>query len=303
MTAEAEALVPMAELADRWAVTPNTVSRRLAFLGIKPIFEVDLRRGGEQDLAPPPRVMAESDRPGTAFANLAVVRVSVIGGQEACGISLASDAVEASNPSTKAPSDKVDLARGDGERDANLPLDAMRDHGHTDSSHAPSGLAPSGACPGQALAGRSLRESAPMASDSALSAALQTPPPSRGEVGRGAEPKSDHWTHYEPVSHSLRVRGGGRGVERGVKDAYASIYSSTFDWYFNDKHGLAPLSWIFDPDSDDVGVVMKYANAGANGEHPWASNFVKAAWKKVRKDHLPPKREAAGTEHNGKFSL
>ena len=49
---------------------------------IKPILEVDLRRGGEQDLAQPPRVMAESDRPGTDFANLAVVRVSVTGGQE-----------------------------------------------------------------------------------------------------------------------------------------------------------------------------------------------------------------------------
>ena len=82
-------------------------------------------------------------------------------------------------------------------------------------------------------------------------------------------------------------------MERGVKDAYASIYSSTFDWYFNNKFGLAPLSWIFDPDSDDVRVVMKYANAGPNGEHPWASSFVKTAWKKVRKDHLPPRREAA----------
>lgn len=43
MTAEAEALVPMAELADRWAVTPNTVSRRLAFLGIKPIRQGNYR--------------------------------------------------------------------------------------------------------------------------------------------------------------------------------------------------------------------------------------------------------------------
>lgn len=43
MTAEAEALVPMAELSDRWAVTPNTVSRRLAFLGIKPIRQGNYR--------------------------------------------------------------------------------------------------------------------------------------------------------------------------------------------------------------------------------------------------------------------
>jgi hypothetical protein len=33
---DAEALTPMAELARKWAVTPNTVSRRLAFLGIRP---------------------------------------------------------------------------------------------------------------------------------------------------------------------------------------------------------------------------------------------------------------------------
>ena len=43
MTAEAEALIPMAELSDRWAVTPNTVSRRLAFLGIKPIRQGNYR--------------------------------------------------------------------------------------------------------------------------------------------------------------------------------------------------------------------------------------------------------------------
>lgn len=33
----------MAELAQRWAVTPNTVSRRLAFLGIKPIRQGNYR--------------------------------------------------------------------------------------------------------------------------------------------------------------------------------------------------------------------------------------------------------------------
>ena len=40
---DAFALVPMAELSDRWAVTPNTVSRRLAFLGIKPIRQGNYR--------------------------------------------------------------------------------------------------------------------------------------------------------------------------------------------------------------------------------------------------------------------
>ena len=43
MTAEAEALIPMAELSGRWAITPNTVSRRLAFLGIKPIRQGNYR--------------------------------------------------------------------------------------------------------------------------------------------------------------------------------------------------------------------------------------------------------------------
>lgn len=43
MTAEAEALIPMAELSSRWAITPNTVSRRLAFLGIKPIRQGNYR--------------------------------------------------------------------------------------------------------------------------------------------------------------------------------------------------------------------------------------------------------------------
>ena len=36
-------LTPMAELAGRWGVTANTVSRRLAFLGIKPIRQGNLR--------------------------------------------------------------------------------------------------------------------------------------------------------------------------------------------------------------------------------------------------------------------
>ena len=38
-----ETLTPMAELSRRWGVTANTVSRRLAFLGIKPIRQGNLR--------------------------------------------------------------------------------------------------------------------------------------------------------------------------------------------------------------------------------------------------------------------
>lgn len=40
---EAHALTPMADLAGRWGVTSNTVSRRLAFLGIKPIRQGNFR--------------------------------------------------------------------------------------------------------------------------------------------------------------------------------------------------------------------------------------------------------------------
>ena len=43
MEGNTEALTPMAELAARWAITPNTVSRRLSFLGIKPIRQGNFR--------------------------------------------------------------------------------------------------------------------------------------------------------------------------------------------------------------------------------------------------------------------
>lgn len=39
----AEPLVPMADLAGRWGITSNTVSRRLSFLGIKPIRQGNFR--------------------------------------------------------------------------------------------------------------------------------------------------------------------------------------------------------------------------------------------------------------------
>lgn len=38
-----EALFPMAELSGQWRITPNTVSRRLAYLGIKPIRKGNFR--------------------------------------------------------------------------------------------------------------------------------------------------------------------------------------------------------------------------------------------------------------------
>lgn len=48
---EAETLTPMAELANRWGVTANTVSRRLAFLGIKPERQGNLRYITAEQLA------------------------------------------------------------------------------------------------------------------------------------------------------------------------------------------------------------------------------------------------------------
>lgn len=38
-----EALIPMADLASEWGISPNTVSRRLAFLGIKPTRQGNYR--------------------------------------------------------------------------------------------------------------------------------------------------------------------------------------------------------------------------------------------------------------------
>lgn len=46
-----DTLTPMAELANRWGVTPNTVSRRLAFLGIKPERRGNLRYITASELA------------------------------------------------------------------------------------------------------------------------------------------------------------------------------------------------------------------------------------------------------------
>jgi len=43
MTDESATLTPMADLAGRWGITSNTVSRRLAFLGIKPIRQGNFR--------------------------------------------------------------------------------------------------------------------------------------------------------------------------------------------------------------------------------------------------------------------
>lgn len=49
-----EALTPMADLAGRWGITANTVSRRLSFLGIKPI-----RQGNYRFLDPEQLALAE----------------------------------------------------------------------------------------------------------------------------------------------------------------------------------------------------------------------------------------------------
>jgi hypothetical protein len=48
---EAEALTPMADLAARWGITANTVSRRLSLLGIKPIRQGNFRFVTTEQLA------------------------------------------------------------------------------------------------------------------------------------------------------------------------------------------------------------------------------------------------------------
>lgn len=55
MEGAAEALTPMAELSTRWGINSNTVSRRLRFLGIKPI-----RKGNFRFLDPDQMVLAEA---------------------------------------------------------------------------------------------------------------------------------------------------------------------------------------------------------------------------------------------------
>lgn len=66
---EADALTPMADLAARWGVTPNTVSRRLAFLGIKPIRQGNFRflTSEQLDLAEQLQQHVLSGQPMEAF--------------------------------------------------------------------------------------------------------------------------------------------------------------------------------------------------------------------------------------------
>jgi hypothetical protein len=66
-----DSLTSMADLSGRWGVTPNTVSRRLAFLGIKPI-----RQGNFRFLTPEQLELAEAlhrhistGKPMDEFAN------------------------------------------------------------------------------------------------------------------------------------------------------------------------------------------------------------------------------------------
>jgi hypothetical protein len=64
-----DALFPMADLASRWGVTSNTVSRRLAFLGIKPIRQGNFRflDAEQMDLAEQLQQHVLSGKPMEAF--------------------------------------------------------------------------------------------------------------------------------------------------------------------------------------------------------------------------------------------
>ena len=119
MTAEAEALVPMAELSSRWAVTPNTVSRRLAFLGIKPI-----RQGNYRFLTPEQLELAQalhdhilSGKPQDTFpvAQARQVKRQVNAEsqvtRQAAGLEQLAALIAQQSASQQAPSDPLRVAR------------------------------------------------------------------------------------------------------------------------------------------------------------------------------------------------
>ena len=119
MTAEAEALVPMAELADRWAITANTVSRRLAFLGIKPI-----RQGNYRFLTPEQLEQAQalhdhilSGKPQDTFpvAQSGQVTRQVNGGsqvtRQVAGLEQLAALIAQQSAALQAPSDPLKVAR------------------------------------------------------------------------------------------------------------------------------------------------------------------------------------------------
>ena len=119
MTAEAEALVPMAELADRWAITANTVSRRLAFLGIKPI-----RQGNYRFLTPEQLEQAQalhdhilSGKPQDTFPvapSGQVIRQVNAGSQvtrQAAGLEQLAALIAQQSAAQQAPSDPLKVAK------------------------------------------------------------------------------------------------------------------------------------------------------------------------------------------------
>ena len=119
MAAEAEALVPMAELADRWAITANTVSRRLAFLGIKPI-----RQGNYRFLTPEQLEQAQalhdhilSGKPQDTFpvAQSGQVTRQVNGGsqvtRQVAGLEQLAALIAQQSAAQQAPSDPLKVAR------------------------------------------------------------------------------------------------------------------------------------------------------------------------------------------------
>ena len=116
MAAEAEALVPMAELSSRWAVTPNTVSRRLAFLGIKPI-----RQGNYRFLTPEQLELAQalhdhilSGNPQDTFPVAQARQVKRAESQvtrQAAGLEQLAALIAQQSASQQAPSDPLRVAR------------------------------------------------------------------------------------------------------------------------------------------------------------------------------------------------
>ena len=109
----------MAELADRWAITANTVSRRLAFLGIKPI-----RQGNYRFLTPEQLEQAQalhdhilSGKPQDTFpvAQSGQVTRQVNGGsqvtRQVAGLEQLAALIAQQSAAQQAPSDPLKVAR------------------------------------------------------------------------------------------------------------------------------------------------------------------------------------------------
>ena len=109
-----EALIPMADLAGEWGVSPNTVSRRLAFLGIKPI-----RQGNYRFLTPEQKALGDqlqnhilSGKPMEAFPRPDGDSSALVARQVAGPVAGQVALMEAMAAALQPPADPLARARG-----------------------------------------------------------------------------------------------------------------------------------------------------------------------------------------------